>query len=1029
MIAILHLSDIHVRTKANTVTRRVNALADALRSEGLPLKACFIAVTGDIAFSGLQSEYTIAGDFLFDLNKRIVADHPAARTEYLLVPGNHDCDFTQSTEIRDLAIANLPKGNALNFNGDIVSTCLSVQDNFFDFTNNITGRPRSDSTRLYETRCYEIDNRTIAFHLYNTAWLSKKHEKPGTLSFPISLASDSHSASEPADVTVALLHHPFNWFDPTNARNLCAYLERTCDVVLTGHEHVPNRYRRTNDAGADVAHVEGAVLQASDPVASTGFNVIWLDIPARRQITAAYSWSDNMYKAPKDSTRVPFARNPLLAQQAFENNQEWADVLDDPGTAFTHPRQGKLRLSDLFVYPDLTRRSVDPVIGKKDRRVDSREVLDFIASKRKIILTGPSDSGKTSLAKRLYMDLKQRVGSVPIFIPGEKLHKLRNEDFLKVFVQAFEKQYTPSQATRYKQLKTSRRLVIVDDFEQARLSRKARADFISAAVRFADSVLIFADDLFMIDKLSHSAEDRNDGLGAFEHCAIREFGYRLRGTLIERWHGIGYETVEQPADFDHQVVATEKFVETLLGKNLLPSLPLMVLMILQTAEASANPGTGSGAYGYLYEVLITCALAKASKSVADLDTKYTYLAHVAYAVYRSKAALGLSKEDVENISEEYFERYRIRFSVTDMLMEFERIDILANIEGCYSFRYNYIYCYFVARYFRDCAPGDPETKEEIRSMVSRLHVEDYANVLVFYLYLTRDVDVIEQVLDVARKVYSNHAPCDFDTDVGFVNTLYVTQEKLRVPSGNPAEHREEERARRDNLPENAEWRSRDARELSYSDDFDDLLKVNFGLKALHVMGQVLRNFPGSLQAEVKADLASESYLLGLRTLKAILKIAEDNVEELRAYFAGFLQENQRVTAVSELAKAADEAVIWATLNCAFGMTKRISNSIGLYELKGTFADVVVRLGGTMAVRMIDASVKLDHFPGLPLGEIEKLEKDTRNNHFTHRILVDLVINHMYLFRVNYKARQKVGKLLDIEGTAVKFIANPSKIVK
>ena len=396
-------------------------------------------------------------------------------------------------------------------------------------------------------------------------------------------------------------------------------------------------------------------------------------------------------------------------------------------------------------------------------------------------------------------------------------------------------------------------------------------------------------------------------------------------------------------------------------------------------------------------MLITLALAKTSKSVADVDTKYAYLAHLAYALHRSDVVVGLSRETVDEVSEEYFSKHRIRFSVREMLIDLERIGILTNIGGSYYFKYKYIYCYFVARYFKDCAPDNPHTKEEIRGIVSRLHVEDYANVLVFYLYLTKDLEVIDWVLDVARQVYSNHRPCDFSTDVRFVNTLYIKQEKLRLPSGDPAEHRERERARRDDLAENAaaEEEGAEARELAYSEEFDDLLKVNFSFKALHVMGQVLRNFPGSLRAQVKADLATESYLLGLRTLKAILGIAEDNVEELRAYFAKFLQENERVTAASELGKAADEAVIWATLNCAFGMTKRISSAVGLYELRGTFADVMERLGGTLAVRMVDAAVKLDHFPGMPVEEIGSLEKDTRNNHFTRRILGDLVINHMY----------------------------------
>ena len=289
MIALLHLSDIHLRANSNPIMERIDALANALRSEALPLDACFIAVGGDIAFSGLDSEYAIATEFLVALDKRIRADHPAARIEHLLVPGNHDCNFSEPTEMRDLAIANLPRGNSLNFDGEIVSSCLSVQAPFFAFLAQITGTSISGAHRLYHERRYAIHGHTIVFHLYNTAWLSRRNETPGTLFFPVSVASTPHSSSEPADVAVALLHHPLNWFEPTNARHLGAYLERTCDIVLTGHEHIASQSRRSTETGSEVSYVEGTVLQASDDAAASGFNVIWLDIPARRQTTLTYS--------------------------------------------------------------------------------------------------------------------------------------------------------------------------------------------------------------------------------------------------------------------------------------------------------------------------------------------------------------------------------------------------------------------------------------------------------------------------------------------------------------------------------------------------------------------------------------------------------------------------------------------------------------------------------------------------------------------------------------------------------------------
>ena len=70
MIVILHLSDIHIDDLNNPVATRVDALAAALRAEATPMDACFIVVSGDIAFSGLPPEYSIAHRFLSSLRQK-----------------------------------------------------------------------------------------------------------------------------------------------------------------------------------------------------------------------------------------------------------------------------------------------------------------------------------------------------------------------------------------------------------------------------------------------------------------------------------------------------------------------------------------------------------------------------------------------------------------------------------------------------------------------------------------------------------------------------------------------------------------------------------------------------------------------------------------------------------------------------------------------------------------------------------------------------------------------------------------------
>jgi len=144
------------------------------------------------------------------------------------------------------------------------------------------------------------------------------------------------------------------------------------------------------------------------------------------------------------------------------------------------------------------------------------------------------------------------------------------------------------------------------------------------------------------------------------HFEIVELGYVLRNRLIEKWITLG-----ATSNYDHESLArkvseVERLIDTILGKNLLPAHPIFILPMLQQLEANTTVSTKSGAYGYLYEILITTALNRTSRSVDEIDTKYTYLSEFAWYLRCQKARECDSEE-----MDQFNDRHRINYRLTN----------------------------------------------------------------------------------------------------------------------------------------------------------------------------------------------------------------------------------------------------------------------------------------------------------------------------------------------------------------------------
>jgi hypothetical protein len=577
------------------------------------------------------------------------------------------------------------------------------------------------------------------------------------------------------------------------------------------------------------------------------------------------------------------------------------------------------------------------------------------------------------------------------------------------------------------QLEPSKRVLIVDDWDKTRLNWKGQSAVLGVVGTYFGKTIVFAGDVLRALAL---ATRESDPFKDFEDSEIRQFGNVLRGKLIDRWEDLGRECTANEGTVVHEIHGAEKLIVTVLGKNLLPMYPLMILSVLQIAEATKTADPQAGSYGALLEALIFKVLGKVSAEFPDFQTKIVFVSRLAFHLFETRHQ-NVTNAEVQHLTEGYFNEYSIRLEAGSILRDLEEARILYESGGNYRFSYSYYYYYFVARYLADNLrdkKNEPHVRSVLEEMVDKLHSEEYSRILIFVVYRTQDSDLIQRILRNARRIYAGHKPCDFEGDVEFVNRLYKEAPKMLLPATDVRENIEETRRRLDA----AEGVVTDVVPIAqddpvqYNDELDDLLKTNIALKTLEIMGQVLRNFRGVLRKEEKIEIARAAYQLGLRTLNAILRIGESNLEELRSFIALLISDYKSFDE-KKLQVRADLAVVYLTRRIAFSFVKRISYAVGHPILEQTYRDVLGEEGDRTSIRLVDLSIKLDHFSGFPEEDVMEMSKRLKKKgFFSTAVLGDLVAHHLYLFYVDERTRQAIGKELHIETHSHNMMESGSK---
>jgi hypothetical protein len=1000
-IGILHLSDIHFTSHTNPIDSRLSGMVAAMRSITQECNLLLLILSGDIANLGAAAEYDKASAFLSKLCGLLKDGKSVIDT--CVVPGNHDCLLPkEEVTLRSALIQGLVPSLVTSTPDDaLLSQVLKAQGAYQSFR--IQVDPQQPPNQLFNSRLLQYPGVSLQLNLYNTALLSRRDEKQGELLVPMKLIADGISASPKADLSISVFHHPYNWLESNVAIDFRGHIERTSDLVFTGHQHFQHAFSKANSTGERVRYFEGAPLQDENNRQSSAFSVLLLDTAASRQRLVSFRWSTSLHKITHDSDWGAYERN-LAIRSALRLSATFSQYLSDLGTPFRHHRTGPLTLADIFVMPNL---QVRPITEATSTLMAGAGVLTYIREKRKVILQAPPMAGKTTLLKNIVKQLFDSGEYIPLVLDGSSVRKSSRAKIPTLFWRTFQQQYDPSMTEEYQQLPKALRILIIDDWHRAALNADGRRKFLQDAEKYFDALLLFVDDMLSLQEIIDKSPT---SFFTFDHAVLMEFGAELRGRLIEKWVSLGQEYTASSRDLAREVEDSEALVRNMLRNNILPSRPFIILSLLQAAQEGRGQSTEAGSFGYLYEVLVTTALSATQTATPQLEKKYVLLAMIAYEMFK-KDVPSLSESRVREIATEYAHAHLIRIDIDGILSDLTNVRALVNNDGNYTFGYIHLFYFFVARYYKDHLARNPDAKleNEIEHMVDHIGSDRYSTILLFIVYFSRNTtSVIKRLVGNANRIYADLPPADLVGGISFIKELptsssaEVPEENADLAEGRKRRRRAAEKSEKERLATSSNTSS------AYSDDLPDGAKFKIGAKHIELLGQVLRNFPASLPGPEKIEILRSSYLLGLRMITNILKLltqldamareAERTPEELDGKTKRYRD------VIVEIGKHIGALGRFATL----GMISKVSGSVGVADLEDAYEATVQAIGATDAIRLIDLAIRLDHFKGFPEPQVRDLHREFRHrNPFADRLLLDLVLGNMIVYGVERVVRLRM----------------------
>lgn len=697
---------------------------------------------------------------------------------------------------------------------------------------------------------------------------------------------------------------------------------------------------------------------------------------------------------------------PLSISEEFLSFLQNAELLTK-----AHSQKKSVIIEDIFVYPELRGHDY-PFEGKG--KVNSHELINKIDEYPKIILAGENQSGKTTLCKKIYLDLYEK-DYIPVYISPESSSYAFHGKMENKIKDALRKQYNLKEIDS---VSKDRIIVILDDFHFADTTRREKH------IKSLDGYrqIIIVDDIFHLNLKDDNLID------SFLYFTIEEFVPSLRNQLIVKWVDLtdsedSYTTrnlVYQRIDENTELVNAT--LGKIFGNGVMPSYPFFILSVISTHETFSSPlNQEITSQGYCYQALIYLYLRKNNVKNDEIEIYLNFLTELSFFFY-SYEKNELSAQEFDSFIELYLEKFYLPIEqdvLLDKLLKSHLIE-LDNL-GNYSFCYIYLYYFFVAKYL---AENTKKEKGAIENIIANLHKDKNAYIAIFISHHSKNDPILEEILLNAYYLFPGYKPATLNkNELDFFDKQEELIVKAILPSNrnNPEIERDKNLKYQDVIEENNVVDNENDDE---SIDHDLLIDLRRSIRTVEVIGSIIKNRVGSLNKTMIENMFQEAMRVQLRLLSYFFKIIEEEeiqkeiIEIMTRSLSNVLEEkskerekdgkNERKPTVEELEKIS-KTIFW-NLNffAIYNILTKTIRSLGSKKLI-KIAEKICDEEGTPASFLIKHGIFMWYCKNIQIENISKRIKNDDFSDITREIMRRMIVDHFSNHQINFKERKRISK--------------------